>query len=585
MASCGPGGWRKAVAPDVTGLPGELAPSARCVLGHNWLAIMDRSAAAAQPMIRGSAGIVFNGEIYNYLELRDARMALDTESDTEVLLRIWERGEVERLRGMFAFLVYDAATETMWAVRDPYGIKPLYWAETGAGVLVASEIRALHVEGGVPRRMRESAVIACAAAGINEFGATRTLYEGVNEVPPGHLLRVSREGIELRRWHTFPALTGDSSDAAELRRTLEESVRIHLRGTRKIAACLSGGLDSSSIVTLIGRHLAELKQPFAAYSVFSGSVEDNEVPLARQVCSSSKIDHRVIEFQGTIPALDAIEMTVAYETPNHVIGPVNQFLLLRRIAADGATVVLDGQGGDELVSAYVWYVPVLLKRMAESGFDLTPLREQMAVRLPMPPDRLRMFESMFHSPEAWLRAFIWDTDFLGLSHELVGELEETKYYLAGGGEWSDFREAMYLRRELHYLLRQEDRLGMWFGLECRVPFVDDPLVRAAARLRPEYLLKDGYLKYPYREMMTDLPDEVRWNVTKRGFWETHESRFPWMDDVSRGLCWGSDVLRRCFPKLEEKWGWMSFDQKWRLLQVAVLERISERGGIVDLDLG
>ena len=596
LASADPSGlWSTAFAREVGGLPRRLADRATCVLGHNWLAIMDQSPRAGQPMIEGGVGLVFNGEIYNYVELREELKAqgerFETDSDTEVLLRIWRRegiGGMSRLRGMFAFIVYDAATQTLWAVRDFYGIKPIYGARVGEGFLFASEIRTLHAEGGVRRRLRDSAVVASAAAGINKFGDSQTLYEDIEELPPGHYWKIDRDGRELHAYHEFPALSEDADDetgTALLRDELETSVRLHLRGTRTIASCLSGGLDSSSVVTMIGRHLEELKQPFAAYSIFSGAAEDNELPLAREVCANSGVGHRVFEYQGEISARDALEMAVAYEEPIHVIGPINQYLLLRHIAGDGVTVVLDGQGGDELLSAYVQYVPVLLRRMEERGTDTRALRSKLEVSLPMPIERLALFQKMFHSPREWVRAFIWDVDFLGLSHEFVDELPETKYYLTGGGEWGSFREATYLRRELQYLLRQEDRLGMWFGLECRVPFVDDPLILVAARLRAEFLLQDGYLKYPYRKMMTELPSAVRWNIKKRGFWETHESRFPWMDAVSQRLCFESSVLRRLFPKLEANWGRMSFDQRWRLVQHAVLERCASRQDLDGLPLG
>jgi asparagine synthetase B (glutamine-hydrolysing) len=186
------------------------------------------------------------------------------------------------------------------------------------------------------------------------------------------------------------------------------------------------------------------------------------------------------------------------------------------------------------------------------------------------------FEEMFHDPAAWVRAFMWRGSFLGWSIEQILELPATQYYLAGGGNWRTFRQRQYFRGELQYLLRQEDRLGMWFGLECRVPFVDRPLVELASRLAPDWLIHDGYLKYPFRVMLPQLPAAVRWNTRKRGFWETDRARFPWVAKIGKQLAADSICLRQVFPMLPEQWDSLSFDQQWRLLQLALLERCGER---------
>jgi asparagine synthase (glutamine-hydrolysing) len=277
-----------------------------------------------------------------------------------------------------------------------------------------------------------------------------------------------------------------------------------------------------------------------------------------------------------------LEMAVAYESPNHVIGPINQFLLLRRIAEEGVTVVLDGQGGDELLSGYPWYVPVLLADMEMRGVDTATLRGQLAQRLPLPPETAAQFDRMFHDVAAWVEAFVWQGEFLGWSRDAIAELPETRYYLHGGGDWAEFRRREYQRAELQYLLRQEDRLGMWFGLECRVPFVDRVLVSHAARLPPEFLIRDGYLKHPFRVMIPEMPEQIRWETRKRGFWETDRARFAWLAEAGKRLAVDSVVLRRVFPSLPEKWETLSFDQHWRLTQLAVNERCATRDGIDDL---
>jgi asparagine synthetase B (glutamine-hydrolysing) len=220
--------------------------------------------------------------------------------------------------------------------------------------------------------------------------------------------------------------------------------------------------------------------------------------------------------------------------------------------------------------------------MEKRRVDSSALRGQLAQRLPLPPETAAQFDRMFHDVAAWVEAFVWQGEFLSWSRDAIAELPETRYYLHGGGDWAEFRRREYQRAELQYLLRQEDRLGMWFGLECRVPFVDRVLVSHAATLPPETLIRDGYLKHPFRVMLPDMPEQVRWETRKRGFWETDRARFDWLADAGKRLAADSPALRRVFPSLTEKWDTLSFDQHWRLTQLAVNERCATRDGIDDL---
>jgi asparagine synthase (glutamine-hydrolysing) len=551
------------------------------VLGHNLLAIQDVPDRARQPMRRGDLSIAFNGEIYNFIELRTELEAtgerFETSSDTEVLLAAWRQEGpacLDRLRGMFAFLIHDRSDGALWAARDPFGIKPLYRAEVEGGFLLASEMRALHAAG-VPRSIRRDAALASAAAGVNSFGATETLYEGIHEVPPGALLRFDHEGMRVARMMPFAPPRGDDATDAAIERlasAFDESVRLHLRSTRRIATCLSGGLDSTNLVWSIGQHRDLAGTDFTTFTASSVDHRDSEVDLAAMVTRKAALPHRVVECDATIEPRDVLHMAIACETPNHTVGPINQFLLLRAIARDGATVVLDGQGGDELLSGYAWYWPVLMGALRQRGVDTTPFETSRQMRLPFTPELTAHFDRVFHDAGAWVRAVMAGETLLGVSHEDVAALRETQYYLHGGGDWAAFRERSYLRGELHYLLRQEDRIGMWFGLECRVPFVDRTLIECAADLSPELLVRDGYLKYPFRVMQPEIPEAVRWTTRKRGFWDTDQQRYRWLKPLANELALASPLLRGLFPALEAQFHRLNFNQSWRLLQLAMYER-------------
>jgi asparagine synthase (glutamine-hydrolysing) len=257
-------------------------------------------------------------------------------------------------------------------------------------------------------------------------------------------------------------------------------------------------------------------------------------------------------------------------------------MLLRQIAASGVVVVLDGQGGDELLSGYPWYGHVLVDAIRRRGVDCQALEIERRKHMPISAGLLDFFEQIFVDPRAWVRGFMGGNDFLGVPADLVCELPETRYYLGGGSDWNSLRQREYFQGDLPLLLRQEDRLGMWFGLECRVPFVDRDMVETASRLTPELLLRDGYLKYPFRVMLPEIPESIRWNTKKRGFWETDTARFPWLTELGHQLVMESSVLPSVFPKLETGWPALNFDQQWRLLQSAVLERCATRNQAKDL---
>ncbi len=582
-------------AREVAASPALLAVpegNAECVLGHNWLAVQDTRRAAAQPMSRGALTIVLNGEIYNFPELRRELEAegerFETRGDTEVLLAMWMRhgeGCLPRLRGMFAFLLYDAGSEELWAVRDGLGIKPLYWARTERGDYFSSEIRALHAAGAVRRRIREGAALAAMAGAAHRFGEFSTFYEGIEEIPGGYLVRLDGQGGTRReRWFRLPPIVGDLTDDSACARLLEavdESVAVHLRSSRRVSVCLSGGLDSSTIVSLIGRKAAG--EPVSAFTINTAADSASEIELAREVASRAGVAHRVCNHQKEIGAREVLEMAVAYEVPNHVVGPINQFLLMREIAQADCTVVIDGSGGDELVSGYSWWFPALLAELRARGRHAAIEKIETARRRNMAFDAAttRKFDEIFYNPRAWLRSFSGDGMF-GLDLEAVAELPDFQFYAGHDGSWREFRERAYATDTMHYLLRQADRLSMWFGLESRVPFADATLIGVAARLAPELLIRDGYLKYPLRRMKSGIPESVRWCTRKLGFWKTSDERYPWMREVGRAIVLQSEMTRLLLPRVEEDWDAARFDQQWRAVQVALLAECATREDVAGL---
>src|SRR5829696_3666929 len=259
--------------PDGSGWRELAAAAGPVALGHRRLAIIDVSDTGLQPMADASGRyhLVFNGEIYNYLELREelraAGHAFTTETDSEVLLaayREWGEGCLDRFHGMWAFLIWDARDRKLFAARDRFGIKPLYVVANAHGAAFASEIKQLLGLPGLSGRMNLARVRDFLASGISDH-TDETLFEGVRQIRPGSCVTIDASrrwngAFEPKRWYAIPAhgtLKLAEAEAAErLRVLLTDSVRLHLRSDVPVGSCLSGGLDSSSIVCLMSGMLA-----------------------------------------------------------------------------------------------------------------------------------------------------------------------------------------------------------------------------------------------------------------------------------------------------------------------------------------
>ena len=255
--------------PDGSGWQTYSSPAGPIALGHRRLAIIDVSDAGLQPMADASGRyhLVFNGEIYNYIELREEMRAkgevFASESDSEVLLRaymLWGEAALPRLRGMFSFLIWDDRDKTLFAARDRYGIKPLYLAATPRGVAFGSEIKQLLGLPGLSGRMNVPRVHDFLASGISDH-TSETMFEGIVQIRGGEsvMIDASRAGapvVPVQRW--YPASAGEiaigEKEAAErFHAMLADAVRLHLRSDVPVGSCLSGGLDSSSIVCLMSQ--------------------------------------------------------------------------------------------------------------------------------------------------------------------------------------------------------------------------------------------------------------------------------------------------------------------------------------------
>src|SRR6266850_2125584 len=290
--------------PDGEGL--YIDPESVAGLGHNRLKIIDLSEAGRQPMSdpSGRYHIVFNGEIYNYLELRqELNHTFRTRSDTEVLLAAyeqWGEGCLDRLIGMFAFAIWDERTKKLFAARDRFGVKPFYYHEGPDGTLFfASEIKALHASG-VPQYPDEASWAAYLAHGFSDAG-DRTFWRGIRALPPGHSLSWQDGQLFLSRWYDIAERTGNHLDERPIAEVqdeylalLKESVSLRFRSDVPVGINLSGGLDSSTLLGLVHAVQGE-DSDVKAFTFCTGDPQYDELPWVRQMLNRTK--HRLVPCQ------------------------------------------------------------------------------------------------------------------------------------------------------------------------------------------------------------------------------------------------------------------------------------------------
>jgi asparagine synthase (glutamine-hydrolysing) len=544
---------------------GPLPGKARLALTHRRLSILDLTASGHQPMCTAdrSCWIVYNGEIYNYLEVREELKTLGHEfvsqSDTEVILaayREWGRGCLERLNGMFAFVLYDRPRNRLFAARDRFGVKPLYYWVSPAGIVaLASEIKQFTVLPGWRARVNGQRAYDFLNWAVQDH-TDETLFEGVFQLRGGEALELDVGAgapapggrLPVDRWYDLRPRPFDGSLAeagAEFRRLLTESVRLRLRSDVAVGSCLSGGLDSSSIVCVLN-DLLRREGARAMQKTFSScsTVERfDERGYIEEVVRRTATDAHYV-----YPALDDLfgtldRITWHQDEPFGSTSIYAQWHVFRLAATHGIKVMLDGQGADEALAGYHSYFAPrfgsLLRglRWPELWSEVRAVRRahgysfDWSVRIALNnvlPEPLRQPLRALAG-----RARV-DTPWLDMAR--LGATERDPFLEAGAAKAPSVRElsrSQLLASSLPKLLHFEDRDSMAHSVEARLPFLDYRLVEFALGLPDDYKIAGSETKRVLREGMRGvLPERVRRRVDKLGF-VTPEEVWLRQDDPGR----------------------------------------------------
>jgi asparagine synthase (glutamine-hydrolysing) len=547
-----------------------MSPDRRVGLGHARLSIIDL-ATGDQPIANENEKlrIIVNGELYGYeaiqKELEAAGHVLRTRSDSEIALHLYEdlgAHCLQQLRGEFAIVLWDEVNRTLFAARDRFGIKPLFYAYHQDTLYLASEVKALFAAG-VPARWDDAAVYSSLEFVGPHAG---TLFKGIFQVPPGHYMTATEGQIQLKRYWDFnyPLAANaipERSDAEyqeEFRSVLEESVRIRLRADVTVGCYLSGGIDSCAILGLAARHHPE---PIHAFTIAFDRPEFDESAVAREMASKFGAQFCSIPVRQDEIAehlADAIVQAETFVANSHGAA---KYLLSRAVRDAGFKVVLTGEGSDEILGGYTHFrrdmapsngnrsvrVPaaqpgvippsfasngdaaaIAVKRLL--GFVPGWIQSSLAQSAKIRPLLAQGFAETFEGKQGF-RSFFNDLDVAG---QLAGRepLHQSLYL------WSKTRLPNYLLSVLG------DRMEMAHSIEGRVPFLDHHLVEVMRRQPVTQKIRGTSHKYVLRESMRDLLTDTVYRRPKQPFWSPQAM----LDPKGRFSVFLQDTLRGPFMR-------------------------------------
>jgi len=502
-------------------------------LVHRRLAIIDLSEEAIQPMTNedGTLWIVYNGEIYNYLELREELAAkghrFHSHSDTEVILHAyeeWGRECLSRFNGMWAFAILDEKKNELFCARDRFGIKPFYYAVVDGSFLFASEIKALLAHPDAGTRPDDAMLGTYLAWGVQDH-SDRTMFDGILQLAPAHAMLVTPMGLTppVRYWDVTvnPGIRSEASDdtvAQELLGTLTDATRIHLRSDVAVGTCLSGGIDSSTLTALINT-LIRLEAPSgvgARQKTFSVVFSDKRFDESRyidEIVAATGVDAHRTEPSPEHLWDDIGRLVYMQDEPFGSLSIYAQYCVMR-LAREQVKVVLDGQGADELLGGYIAYQGSYLRGLLGSFHWLTAAREVLG--------SLGHHGGFFGSAVGQILARRKRRKLLTVSVPPVDRY-------GGGLAAILYRELV--STNLPALLHYEDRNAMAFSIESRVPYLDYRFVEYVSALPLNQKIRNGVTKLALRNAIRGIvPESIRCRMDKMGFVTPEE---VWMKEDLR----------------------------------------------------
>ncbi|MEO5357112.1 MAG: asparagine synthase (glutamine-hydrolyzing) [Nitrospirae bacterium YQR-1] len=570
-------------------------------LGHRRLAILDLTESAHQPMnYQNRYYTVYNGEIYNYVELRGELRAAGYEfrsgSDTEVLLASYDRWKEDcagKFNGMWAFAIYDRAANQLFCCRDRFGVKPFYYTVLRSGFAFASEIKALLALPDIKRAVNDEAVFDYLALG-NEG---RFLSE-IDELMPAHSMTIDLS-TDLRpavkRYYTlntnrslFAAEGVTTTEAAaKVRELILNSIALRLRSDVTVGSCLSGGIDSSTIVCAIDSFIKRqhIAQVGIRQKTFTASYKDTETDESRWAqIVSSEANTQWFQTFPTAPELldDLDDLIYCQDVPFRSTSIYAQYRVMKLASEHGVKVLLDGQGADELFAGYPMFYGAFFSNMLKEGklFNLISECKHMG-NAPLSMGSVVSYllkSSLMKTIPGFVKNVLTrglnthlSEDFKNAHKGRLSSLLDKKY----SGNLNAMLLQYMLEENLQCLLKYEDRNSMHFSIEARVPFADDtPLIEYVFALPGAFKIHNGWSKYVLREAVSGLvPETIRLRTDKVAF-RTPEK--TWIKEISRYLRESIEQETACYFKPAAFEKLLDSSGAWRAVNLSVWLKVLKK---------
>ena len=522
-----------------------IAPGDRAGLAHRRLAIIDLSPAAAQPMAADNGSVIaFNGEIYNFPELRSALQggwAFRTRSDTECILAAYAKHGfdcVDHLRGMYAFALWDDRSQRLFCARDRFGIKPFYYTIVDGVFYFASEAKALLPV--LPQIETDSSALAEYLTFQYTIGE-HTLFKGIETLLPGHALCIENGQLRVwRYWDVRYEIDYDHNSAffeKRLTELLDDSLRVHLRADVPVGAYISGGIDSSLISLLASRMTPGAHAAF--HGRFAGIEGHDESHYAKLVADRGGSELHMIDITAADFRTNIRDVVYHLDFPVAGPGSFPQYMV-SKLASQHLKVVLGGQGGDEIFGGYARYLLAYFEQCIKAAMDGTYKNGNYVVTIESIVPNLGLLRE--YKP---LIAEFWRQGLFGPQDERYLRLVDRSTDMTEEVDWSQldrvkvvadfkaiFNNRANVQKEAYFdsmthfdfkcllpaLLHVEDRMSMAHGLESRVPLLDHPLVEFVATAPADIKFKGGHMKHLLKQAFSNiLPREISNRQDKMGF--------------------------------------------------------------------
>lgn len=494
-------------------------------LGHRRLAILDLSENGHQPMIDRNIILTYNGEVYNYLEIKEELKELGhkfkTDSDTEVIINAykeWSTDCVLKFNGMWAFALFDKTKKELFVSRDRFGIKPFYYINNDKGFYFGSEIKQLIKF--LPEIKVNREVLFDFLYFSYQHHNTETFFKGIVSMPAGHNLiyNLNENKFIITQYYDLlkpKMIDTDINSCIELyKKEFNSAINLRLRSDVKVGTCLSGGLDSSYVAKVASE---KYKGKLTAITGQSIDKKNDETKYARIVAEKYGLEMRVIapNKKDFFNVLD--DVIYIQEEPFGSPSIIMQYFVMKKAKEKGCIVMLDGQGGDETMLGYErYYVPFL--KSIKNPFKRIKLFKQLSNNSKLSLKELFSYYVYFSMP------FIRNHILKNRGNYILKENKKYFNFSISSNFNRESKNLFHLQKneitkiQLQKLLKFEDRNSMAHSIEARIPFIDYKLLELALSIPAEFKIKDGWSKYILRRCFGEnAPKEIVWRKNKFGF--------------------------------------------------------------------